>query len=244
MKTLRMAQPGVQRRMIVLAALLILPQHFLRSGEFSRGEILDPVICEKDINQSYALYLPTAYHAGQRWPVIFCFDPGGKGSIPVALFREGAEKYGYILVGSNNSRNGPWEHILQAARAIWLDSHARLAIDNRRVYAAGFSGGARAASGLGKMLSVKLAGVIACGGGLPAWLEPVDIIDVSWFGTVGLHDFNYQEMQELEWKLRRQGSPCLLRVFQGRHSWPPLRLALEGIAWLHNQAADPDVKPR
>ncbi len=79
------------------------------------------------------------------------------------------------MVGSHNSRNGPWEVILRAARVLWLDTHARFAIDDGRVYASGFSGGARAACGLGKMLSIRLTGVIGCGAGLPEWLEPADM---------------------------------------------------------------------
>jgi hypothetical protein len=216
---------------------LLLPFFGLQAEEPFRGKIVDPVVCLQDPGQSYALYLPSDYDAQRAWPIIFCFDPGGRGGIPVALFREGAEKYGYILAGSNNSRNGPWEVILKAARAILLDTRSRLAIDLGRVYAAGFSGGARAASGLGKMLSIRLAGVIGCGAGLPEWLTPMDIADVPWFGTVGIQDFNYREMQELDRELRQQGTPSLLRVFQGRHSWPPKKLALEAIAWLEAQAA-------
>jgi hypothetical protein len=222
---------------LALTFFLLLPVAVLKAEDPCRGAIVDPVICLQDPGQSYALYLPRGYDAQRPWPVIYCFDPGGRGGVPVALFREGAEKFGYILVGSNNSRNGPWGDILQAARAIWHDTHARLAIDDGRVYAAGFSGGARAASGLGKMLSIPLAGVIGCGAGLPEWLEPGDMALVPWFGIVGLRDFNYREMQELERELRRQGTPCLLRVFQGKHSWPPAKLALEAIAWLDEQAA-------
>lgn len=231
------------RGIIFLILLLFFLQPCLRAEKLSRGQISDPVLCLHDDGQSYALYLPTAYQAKRRWPVIYCFDPGGRGAVPVALFREGAEKFGFILVSSNNSRNGPWNIILQAARAIWRDTHARLAIDDQRIYAAGFSGGARAAYGLGKMLSIKLSGVIACGGGLPEWLEPDDVRDVPLFGTVGLRDFNYQEMHELDRQLRLQGTPCLLRIFQGKHSWPPPKLALEALDWLHAHAADPGMKP-
>lgn len=225
-------QPQAKKGAFLLAALLILPPPFLQCGDLARGEILDPIFCQQDFSQSYVLYLPAAYHDGCRWPVIYCFDPGGKGSVPVALFQEGAEKYGYILVSSNNSRNGPWEVILRAARASWSDTHARLAIDDQRVYAAGFSGGARVACGLGKMLSIQLRGVIACGAGLPEWLTPADVVDVPWFGTVGLYDFNYGEMHLLERQLRSQGTRCHLRVFMGRHSWPPAKLAAEALAWL------------
>ena len=209
----------------------------LQAQQGELGTVVDPLVCLQDPGQSYALYLPHNYDSRRAWPIIYCFDPGGRGAIPVALFREGAEKYGYILAGSNNSRNGPWEVILKAARAVWQDTHSRLAIDGNRVYAAGFSGGARAAMGLGKMLSVRLAGVIACGAGVPAWLTPADIAEVPWFGTVGIQDFNYREMMELERDLRQQGTPSLLRVFQGRHAWPSKKLALEAIAWLQEKTA-------
>jgi len=217
--------------------VLLFPLAGLPAEDPANGTIIDPVGCLQDPGQSYALYLPGNYDAQRAWPVLYCFDPGGRGGIPVALFREGAEKYGYILIGSNNSRNGPWEVILQAMRAIWLDTRARLAIDESRVYAAGFSGGARAAIGLGKMLSIRLAGVIGCGAGLPAWLTPADVRAVPWFGTVGIQDFNYREMQEMDRELRLQSTPCRLRVFQGKHSWPPKKLALEAIAWLEERTA-------
>ena len=33
-----------------------------------------------------------------------CFDAHGKGLLPVELYKDEAEKYGYIVVGSNNSK--------------------------------------------------------------------------------------------------------------------------------------------
>ena len=39
--------------------------------------------------------------------------------------------YGWIVVGSYNSRNGPMEVSLEAARQIWADTHARFSIDDR-----------------------------------------------------------------------------------------------------------------
>ena len=217
--------------------LLLAPLSSL-AKDLPQGGLSPRVACLGDAEQSYALYLPTGYRPDRPNPILFCFDPGGNGGIPVALFREGAEKFGWIVVGSHNSRNGPWEAVLRAARALWLDTHARFAVDDGRVYAAGFSGGARAACGLGKMLSVRLAGVIGCGAGLPEWLEPADMDGVPWFGTAGLRDFNFQEMQELERSLRRQGSPCLLRLFHGSHAWPPAKLALEAMAWLEERYTD------
>jgi hypothetical protein len=220
------------------ALLLLAPFSSVASADLPRGEVSRRVVCLNDAEQSYALYLPTGYRPERPSPILYCFDPGGDGNIPVALFRAGAEKFNWIVVSSHNSRNGPWGVILRAARALWYDTHARFAVDDGRVYGAGFSGGARAACGLGKMLAIPLTGVIGCGAGLPEWLEPNDMAQVPWFGTVGLRDFNYREMQELEGQLRRQGSPCLLRIFHGGHSWPPVKLALEAIAWLEERYTD------
>jgi hypothetical protein len=71
------------------------------------GKIIERVVCLKDDSQSYALYLPPNYTTDRRWPVIYAFDPAARGLRPVERFKDAAEKYGYIIVGSNNSRNVP-----------------------------------------------------------------------------------------------------------------------------------------
>jgi dienelactone hydrolase len=199
---------------------------------FPLGQVIDPVISLQDPTQSYALYLPAGYATGRRWPILYGFDPGGRGAVPVALFREAADKFGWIVAASNNSRNGPWKDIYVAAGAVWDDTHARLRIDDSRVYAAGFSGGARVACGLARMLNVQTAGVIGCGAGLPEWLAAADLVGIPWFGTAGFGDFNLREMKELEKELLRLGSPCELKVFPGQHVWPPVGIAMEAVAWM------------
>jgi dienelactone hydrolase len=228
---------------IMAAVLSMALPAMLAAEEFPTGQVVDPVECLSALEQSYALYLPSGYQAERPWPIIYCFDPGGRGGVPVKLFKEAAEKFGFILVGSNNSRNGPWEVIFKAARAMWQDTHARFAINDRRVYAAGFSGGARAACGMGKMLSAPLAGVIGCGGGLPEWLTPENFAPLPWFGTAGLRDFNFGELQELESRLRALGSPHRLETFPGAHSWPPTELAVAALQWLELQAMKQQLRP-
>src|SRR5215472_15692303 len=63
------------------------------------------VICASDTTQSYALFLPSAYTPAKRWPILYPFDPAGRGRRPVDLYSETAERYGLVLAGSNNSRN-------------------------------------------------------------------------------------------------------------------------------------------
>ena len=73
--------------------------------ELPRGTVVDKVACQANPAESYALFLPSNYSADKKWPILYAFDPGARGKIPVTLFKDAAEQYGYIVVGSNNSRN-------------------------------------------------------------------------------------------------------------------------------------------
>ena len=143
-----------------------------RAQEFAAGQLIERVVCKADQSQSYALFLPSNYTPARKWPIIYCFDPGARGSLPVERFKEAAEQYGYIVAGSNNSRNGPGVPIKQIINGLLEDTHERLEIDDSRVYTAGFSGGARLACAVGYMFNGKIAGVIASGGGFPQNITP------------------------------------------------------------------------
>ena len=101
--------------------------------------------CQQDASQSYALYLPSYFNLLRRWPVILAFDGAGGGREGVERYRAAAEKYGYVVAGSINSRNGPWNVGLDAAAAMTEDIKRRFPIDLKRMYTAGMSGGARVA---------------------------------------------------------------------------------------------------
>lgn len=77
----------------------------LAPGAPAPGTVHASVTVFADPSNSYALYLPLAYSPMQRWPLLLVFDPFARGEVSVKLFHEAAEKYGFIVVGSNNSRN-------------------------------------------------------------------------------------------------------------------------------------------
>jgi dienelactone hydrolase len=205
---------------------------------FPKGQVVGKVPCRVDPAQSYALYLPSKYSPEKTWPILYAFDPGARGNIPVEIFRGAAEEYGYIVVGSNNSRNGPWEVSLAAAQAMWEDTHERFALDAERVYMTGFSGGARVACGLARMFSGRVAGVIACGAGFPIGpgAGPSKDTPFVFFGAVGIRDFNFTELKELNKTLDDLGLVHRIEVFAGGHDWPPRPLATEAIEWMEIQA--------
>jgi poly(3-hydroxybutyrate) depolymerase len=114
-------------------------------GQIPSGRILETVACSADATQTYALYLPTTFDPARKWPVLLCFDPGARGKAPVERFQAAAEKFGWIVAGSNNSRNGPWEANATAITAMLKDLSRHLPLDSKRLYSTGLSGGARVA---------------------------------------------------------------------------------------------------
>ena len=202
------------------------------------GQIIDRVTCDADPSQSYALFVPADYTPSRLWPVIFAFDPGGRGRTPVERYQAAAERHGYIVVGSNNSRNGSTE-IPKILAAMTNDVAARLAVDPRRVYLAGMSGGARVALGIA-LASKDIAGVIASSAGYPD-SRVRKSLPFPIFATAGTDDFNHLEMRRLD---RELTTPHRLVIFNGGHVWLSNELALQAVEWMELQAMKAGLKSR
>ena len=115
-----------------------------RAPDLPRGTLVERVVCAGHPEQAYALYLPKSYTPERRWPILYAFDASSQGRSVAALFQGAAERYGWIVVSSwNTASDGPMEPNFKAMSALWADTHARFAIDESRVYAAGFSGTVR-----------------------------------------------------------------------------------------------------
>jgi dienelactone hydrolase len=199
--------------------------------DLPRGQIIDTVRCAGDASQNYALYIPSHYSPDQRWSLILAFDPRARGRAAVEQYKAAAEKYGYIVAGSNVSRNGPPAISLTAAAAMRTDVGKRFSIDPKRIYTAGLSGGARIAMKVA-IDSDDIAGVIASSAGFPPGHQRNELRFVV-FGTAGTEDFNYIEMRQLDEMLT---SPHRVVVFPGGHTWLPVSLAVDAVEWLEIQA--------
>ncbi len=210
--------------LLVCAFLLVAAQLFAAeppsTPPLPRGELVPSVTCLKDPEFSYALYLPSSYDPQREWPVIFAFSPGADGATPVRLLQDAAEQYGYIVIGSNDSRNGPWEPIHAAQRALRREAKARFTIHPRRSYATGFSGGSRAALSLALRHPRDFAGVISVGA-VFTYAEPLPgRSKLAVYGLVGDADIACPEHLQAERELPEHGFTCWQEVFPGRHQWP------------------------
>ena len=235
----------IRRFSLFLLLGVFTSQSFLFAQGAPRDQVIDTVRCRYETGQSYALYLPAQYENEKSWPLILIFDPSARGRTGVDSFIEAGRKYGFILACSNNSRNGPLAESFTAAAAMLKDVEERFAIDQKRIFAAGFSGGSRFALSLA-VKDKRISGVIGCGAGFPndRNLLPSENSGFLYYGLAGTGDMNYPEMYELtDFFTTRTRVISYLRTFPGGHQWPGPDLITEAVEWLVLQTMNKKIIP-
>ena len=210
------------------------------------GQVIEKVTCYVDHTETYSLYLPSDYTPAKKWPIIYAFDPMAQGKVPVEKYKDLAEQYGYILVASNNSRNGSWYNSISAAQAMWQDTHVRFSLAPRRAYTMGFSGGARVACVPGRMVPGEVAGVIGMGAGFPLGegQGPSAGVPFIYYGAVGIRDFNYPELMQLDRTLTGLNIVHRVEVFDGGHDWAPPTVFAQAIEWMELRAMRAGIREK
>ena len=90
---------------VLLAQAVSVPAPSTTLARYPRGEVVRQVISRTDRQQRYAVYLPSRYTSARRWPLLLLMDPRGQALIPLELVRRSAERYGYIVLSSYNTRS-------------------------------------------------------------------------------------------------------------------------------------------
>jgi len=196
----------------------------------ARGVLVEHVSCPSDTTQTYTLYLPSKYDTSREWPLLLVFDPGARAARAAEIFREAAERLGWIVAASENSRNGPWEPTLRAVNAMWPALLGGYAVDQRRVYTAGHSGGATVAWLVAQQTG-QIAGVIASGQPNPESPIAKDK-RFAWFGSAGHSDFNFLQVKNIDTTLADGKSAHRVAFFDGGHQWPPADITFRALGWM------------
>ena len=198
--------------------------------------------CRETPDVSYYIYLPAKYDINKNYPVILIFDPKARGKVSVNLFSEWADKYGYILVGSNNNKNGmdfsSHEYIFNS---IYNDVINKVTIDSSRIYLAGFSGGARVAQNIANS-NMNIAGIACCEAGCQ---EPLNRDNkFCYISFAGYWDFNYSEVKQTENIFQKAVLPNHFIYFDGKHDWPPKNILENIFIYFETQnlRKNPDIK--
>jgi dienelactone hydrolase len=195
------------------------------------------VTCKDASDQRYACYLPSKYTRDKSWPILYCFSPNANGDAFVQRYRKVCEERGWIVVGSMNSRNGPWEPIQKAIDAMWADAEARFNLSKTMRYASGFSGGARVSFALAEMKPENVSGVIAIGAGMHSSARAPKKT-LACFLMCGETDPNKRELDPLSKRLKEAGNLVHYENFPGGHVMPRVDLMEKAVRWMDDQAVE------
>ncbi len=213
-------------KLIILVSLLACVNVYA-GDTVQPGKIMEAVTCKADPSQSYALYIPLKGNATPL-PIIYFFDSHGAGALPLNKYKSLAETYGFILVGSNNSKNGnDWSTTERIWQQLSADTKMRLKINSNRMYTVGFSGGAKVA-GYVAIQHPEIKGVIAGGAGLPDGVG-ADNFNFSFTAIAGEGDMNLTELISISRDLDKTRTRHHILFFDGKHEWAPV--STMGIAF-------------
>jgi hypothetical protein len=137
--------------------------------------------------------------------------------LPVNKYKSLADKWNYILIGSNNSKNGlTMQKKIEIGNELVDEAIAAYPVSKGEIMLCGFSGGARAASGIGAFRD-DIKGVI-CNSAAPGQPMPGKV----YVGLAGLGDMNYLEMKKFETMPSDPRITHELLLFDGEHEWAPV----------------------
>lgn len=177
---------------------------------------------------TYAAYIPGSYEERGDLPVIIFLDPQGEGLTPVEQYKNLAAKYGVILMGSHDSRNGmPMMQADVIVRALLREATERFGVGGERVAVAGHSGGAKVALTTGAR-NTDITTVFYSGSA--TYIKPNHPITVV--GFTGLRDMNYTDLIMFHRSLEGTDTEHYLIEWPGPHEWPAAEIYADAFAFL------------
>jgi len=225
------------KTLATLFFILVFGISFSQEMVFDKGKVIDRVTVSDSQGETFQLYLPKSYDPNGLSAIVFIFDPSGVGNYGIRPFIRSAERFNYILVCSNNSKNGPYQQNFDITNRLFTHVFSNFNIDEKQIYAAGFSGGSRLACTVA-VLTGAIQGVIGCGAGFPNEMDkkPSPVSQFSYVGLVGDEDMNYQEMFNVKEWLNKFKIDNELFTYADGHRWPPENQIERAFKWLELQS--------
>ena len=213
---------------------MILTFSSLFAQEYERGVVVGSLQCQSDSSQTFALYIPKSLRDPSAKAIIYFMEPAARGSLPIDLYKDLAEKYEVILVGSNNSRNGPLHLGVEAYDHIREHTLKYLPIGESKVIVSGFSGGGRLSQYLASIYE-DIDGVLSVAGPKSKYSAdfPGNNGNLKYAAVVGTKDMNYREHRLWDVTLKERGVDGFLNIYSAGHQWAPLEEYEMSLAHLY-----------
>ncbi len=196
---------------------------------FKTGEVIPSVDLIGDSSQKFALFLPKKYSESQKFPIVIFFDPHAEGTIPLNLYAKLAERFQFILMASNTSKNGlDIQQTNAISNNLIHEALSRFSVDKNNISLCGFSGGAKVALSCGAM-NPDVNSVIYCGAAMQ--FNPSHKINL--LGFAGKRDMNYMDLVSFEWSLEKAPFKHFLIEWNGKHEFPSADVFENAFAFLN-----------
>ena len=179
-------------------------------------------------NSSYSVYFPATFSEKEKYPALIFLDPHGHGKFPLEKYKSLADRFHFILIGSNDSKNGMnIEQCLKFAGDLFNEASTALPGYKEQVSIAGFSGGAKVALVAANTISGFNSGIY-CGAAIPP--ESIQIINPM-LAIAGRLDMNYTEVINYNQSLDKTSISHVLIEWDGKHEWPDTSIFEHAFYW-------------
>ncbi|MDT0678147.1 hypothetical protein [Autumnicola musiva] len=186
-----------------------------------KGRVTDSIPVQDSLSGTYALYIPQSIDAGEVNPVIFVYDPKGRGALAAGLFRTVAEEQSYIIAASNSRYDEDSLQVNLTKALKLVGSVLRLIpVDTNLMYTAGLNEGAQVASAI-PMVYDEVDGALAVGDAVvnPEYLEKGNKFIFS--ALVSEEDFQKGQLESFADVFENEDFPVELGYYNGdAEEWP------------------------
>ena len=180
-------------------------------------------------NSSYSVYLPKNCVEKEKYPAIIFLDPHGHGKFPLEKYKSLADKFHFLLIGSNDSKNGMnIEQCIKFAGDLLNETSTTLPGFKQQISLVGFSGGAKVAL-VGANKIPGFSNAVYCGAAIP----PGSIqVTVPLIAIAGNKDMNYTEVRKFNQSLDKSTSSHTIIEWNGKHEWPDTKTFSHAFYWI------------
>ena len=188
---------------------------------------------------NYILFIPSTIQENKKYPLIIALSPNADYSGMIKHWQSLASKYSCLVMASKTHRNGVnYDSLLPGLRQDIRSAIKKYPVDNSRIIATGFSGGAMTSHALSYEYSKMITAVMLNTGIIHEYYKkknekyPKNKVAVF---IASLTDFRYDQMKDDMFFLKKKGWQVKWLEFKGGHTIATENIYDQGLEWHFEQ---------